>query len=78
MMGSEYLMKPPRSLREACKEIATTNPEFVPADCEHCVNKELCGIYQQIDRDFSEKTVRRFCNLLAFRVKAALARTRRG
>ncbi len=77
-MGSAYLRQPPRTLRQACREIARTDPEFVPADCEHCVNNELCRIYGQINRDFSDKTVRRFCNLLAFRVKAALARKRDG
>jgi len=77
-MASAYLMQPPRTGREACKEIAGSDPDLVPADCEPCVNNELCGIYGQIDRDFSGKTVKRFCNLLAFRVKAALARKRDG
>jgi len=49
MMGSEYLTKPPRTLREACKQIAATDPDFVVRDCECCVNSELCATYERIE-----------------------------
>ena len=73
-MGSAYLMRPPRTLREACKEIASTDPDFVAGDCEHCVNFELCTIYERIEGGLSEHAVEGCLRQLTLRLKAALAR----
>jgi len=53
-MGSDYLTRPPRTLREACKQIAATDPEFVAGDCECCVNSELCAMYERIEPGLTE------------------------
>jgi hypothetical protein len=72
-MGSEYLMRPPRSLREACKEVAASDPEFV-ADCELCVNRGLCAIYERIENGLSETVAAGCRKQLTIRLKAALAK----
>jgi hypothetical protein len=75
-MGSQYLMKPPRTLREACKEVAAIDPDFVAGNCEHCVNCELCAIYERIEHDLSETTATGCRRQLALRLRAALAKRR--
>ena len=73
-MGSQYLMKPPRTLREACKEVAATDPDFVAGDCEHCINDELCAIYQRIEGGLSEAAAASCRRQLTLRLRTALGR----
>ena len=49
-MGSEYLLKPPRTLREACRDIRAAHPELIMADCDACPHGELCAISEQTER----------------------------
>jgi hypothetical protein len=50
-MGSEYLLRPPRTLREACRDIRAAHPELMTEDCDTCPHGELCAISEQIERD---------------------------
>ena len=50
-MASEYLLKPPRTLREACRDIRAAPRELIMADCDACSHGELCAIPEQIERD---------------------------
>jgi hypothetical protein len=49
-MGSEYLLKPPRTLREACRDIRAAHLELIMPDCYACLHGELCAISEQIER----------------------------
>jgi hypothetical protein len=71
-MGSQYLMKPPRTLREACKEVAAIDPQFAAGDCEHCINYELCTIYQRIESGLPEMTAAGCRKQLILRLRTAL------
>jgi hypothetical protein len=42
---SPYLLKPLRTLREACSDIAASNPELIPPDCDACAGAERCALY---------------------------------
>jgi len=46
-----YLLKPPRTLRQACREIRATHPEWITADCDACPHRGLCAISERIERD---------------------------
>ena len=50
-MGSQYLLKPLRTLREACREIRVAHPELPTEDCDACLHGALCAISGQIERD---------------------------
>jgi hypothetical protein len=50
-MASEYLLKAPRTLREACRNIGAAYPELIMSDCAACPHGELCAISEQIERD---------------------------
>ena len=43
-MGSQYLLKPLRTLREACREIRVAHPELPTEDCDACLHGALCAI----------------------------------
>ena len=47
-MGSRYLLKPLRTLREACRDIRATYPESITWDCAACANGEFCAISEEI------------------------------
>jgi hypothetical protein len=49
-LASEYLLKPPRTLREACRDIRAAPRELIMADCDACSHGELCAISEQIER----------------------------
>jgi len=48
--GSRYLLKPLRTLREACADIRAAHPELMAGDCACCPHGGLCAIYEQIER----------------------------
>jgi hypothetical protein len=50
-MGSQYLWKPRRTLRMACRDIAGTNSGFRAGDCDACPNRKLCAIYDGVEED---------------------------
>lgn len=41
---SPHLLKPLRTLRQACSDIAATYPELIPPDCEACAGAESCAV----------------------------------
>jgi hypothetical protein len=51
VLCSQYLLKPPRTLREACRDTKAVHPELIVGDCATCANGELCAISEQIERD---------------------------
>jgi len=52
---SEYLLKPIRTLRQACRDLAAAQPVSTAIDCDSCGNRELCNISEQLERDRREK-----------------------
>jgi hypothetical protein len=54
-MGSKYLLKHPRTLREACRDNRAARRELINADCDACSHGELCAISEQIERDRRER-----------------------
>jgi hypothetical protein len=40
-----------RTLRQACRDIAATQPESTDVDCGSCGNRELCEVSKQLERD---------------------------
>jgi hypothetical protein len=52
-MGSQYLLKPLRTLRQACRDIRVAHPELRTEDCDACPHGELCSISEQIERGLS-------------------------
>ena len=62
-MSSRYLLKPPRTLREACRDVRAPCPELmdpglITCDRGSCPHRELCGISEQIERHRSERPVK--------------------
>lgn len=53
-MASEYLLKHPRTLRQACRDITTAHPELT-RDCDACALDKLCAICEQIERHQLDK-----------------------
>jgi len=51
VLCSQYLLKPPRTLREACRDTKAAHPELMVDDCATCPNSELCAISERIERD---------------------------
>jgi hypothetical protein len=49
-VANHYLSKPLRTLREACRDITAAHPELSSRDCDGCGHRQLCAIYEQIDR----------------------------
>ena len=41
---SPYLLRPLRTLRQACSDIAASHPELIPPDCEACAGAESCAV----------------------------------
>jgi hypothetical protein len=50
-VGSRYLLKPSRTLREACCDISVAHPELIGWGCDWCLHRELCAISERIKRD---------------------------
>jgi len=50
-MASEYLLRPLRILREACRNMAAAHPELTVRDCDTCGHSKLCAIDEQIEHD---------------------------
>jgi hypothetical protein len=73
-MGSQYLTRPPRTLREACREMAATNAEFIDGDCERCINSKLCAFYERIEHGLSETSAEGCRRHLSLRLRASLAK----
>jgi hypothetical protein len=48
-MPSEYLLRPLRLLREACRDITAAHPELRGRDCDTCTHNKLCGIDEQTE-----------------------------
>jgi len=42
---SPYLLRPLRTLRQACSDISVSHPELIPLDCEACTGAERCMVY---------------------------------
>jgi hypothetical protein len=42
---SPYLLRPLRTLRQACREISASHPELILPDCEACAGAESCMVY---------------------------------
>ncbi len=57
-MGSKYLLKPPRTLREACCEHRATHPEMSTRHCDECPHGALCAISEQIETDRRGRVVK--------------------
>lgn len=49
-VGSRYLLKPLRTLREACAEIRSAHPELMAEGCAGCPHGRLCEIYERLER----------------------------
>ena len=49
-MGSRYLHKPLRTLRQACRGIRAAHPELPTGACDACPHGELCAMPEQIER----------------------------
>jgi hypothetical protein len=47
-LGSLYLIKPLRTLREACRDTSAAHPELITGDCDSCLHGKLCAISEQI------------------------------
>jgi hypothetical protein len=41
---SEYLRRPPRTLKQACRDISVARSESGGPDCGRCANRRLCEI----------------------------------
>ncbi len=41
---SKYLLRPPRTLRQACRDTSGSQSELAVKDCGRCANRELCEI----------------------------------
>ncbi len=41
---SSYLLRPVRTLRQACNDISASHPELIPLDCDVCA--ERCAVYE--------------------------------
>jgi hypothetical protein len=61
-MPSEYLLRPLRFLREACRDITAAHPELTSRDCDTCTHSGLCGIDERAGHA-SLKLVRIFPNV---------------
>ena len=48
-MASRYLLKPLRTLREACRDTALTDHGLLAKDCRSCVLADLCIVNEQIE-----------------------------
>ena len=48
-MGSQYLLKPLRTLRQACRDTRVAHPELPSEDCDACPHGKLCAISEQIE-----------------------------
>ena len=42
---SPYLLRPLRTLRKACSDIAASHPELIPPDFEACAGAERCVVF---------------------------------
>ena len=42
---SQYLLRPLRTLRQACSDISASHPELIPPDCEACTGAEKCVVF---------------------------------
>ena len=49
-MSSQYLIKPLRTLWQACRDIRGAHSELLTEDCDACPHGELCAISEQIER----------------------------
>jgi hypothetical protein len=56
-LWSEYLLRPRRTLPEACRDIAATHPERSVKDCAVCPNGQLCEWYRRIARDRRDRAM---------------------
>jgi hypothetical protein len=48
---SQYLLRPRRTLPEACREITARQPEQAVKKCGACAHVRLCASYERIERD---------------------------
>jgi hypothetical protein len=48
-MASEYLFRPLRFLREACRDITAAHPELRARNCDMCPHSNLCAINEQAE-----------------------------
>jgi hypothetical protein len=46
-MANAFLLKPLRTLREACRDTSAAHPELITGDCDSCLHDELCAISEQ-------------------------------
>jgi len=42
---SQYLLRPLRTLRQACSDISASHPELISPECEACAGAERCVVY---------------------------------
>jgi hypothetical protein len=49
-VGSRYLLKPLRTLREACAEIRSAHPELMAGGCAGCPHGRLCERLERLHR----------------------------
>ncbi len=48
-MTSQYLLKSPRTLRQACRDICLAHPDLPAKDCQACILADLCVINQELE-----------------------------
>ena len=50
-MSSRYLLKPQRTLREACRDAQRPYPEMENLESDSCPHNDLCKIPDRIEHD---------------------------